>query len=141
MAKLRADKKNYKKAFNIHANSYDNWVSGSSCSRRLLLCYCIECGLKCLIMQENNIYRVNQANKELADVLNSHDLKALLGKVGQAGNYKFKQFPTEYGDFVPISKYHELCRYSISPRKDSYMSLQEFDSTLVQIKEWLREVV
>ena len=25
MAKLRADKKNYKKAFTIHANAYDNW--------------------------------------------------------------------------------------------------------------------
>lgn len=24
MAKLRADKKNYKKAFTIHANAYDN---------------------------------------------------------------------------------------------------------------------
>ena len=25
MAKLRADKRNYKKAFTVHANSYDNW--------------------------------------------------------------------------------------------------------------------
>lgn len=29
MAKLRADKRNYKKAFTVHANSYDNWNIGS----------------------------------------------------------------------------------------------------------------
>lgn len=28
MAKLRADKRNYKKAFTVHANSYDNWNIG-----------------------------------------------------------------------------------------------------------------
>ena len=46
MATLRADKKNYKKAFTTHANSYDKWSIGSDYSRRLLLCYCVECGLK-----------------------------------------------------------------------------------------------
>ena len=54
MAKLRADKRNYKKAFTVHANSYDNWNIGSPYSRRLLLCYCVECGLKCLIMENDN---------------------------------------------------------------------------------------
>ena len=55
MAKLRADKRNYKKAFTVHANSYDNWNIGSPYSRRLLLCYCVECGLKCLIMENDKI--------------------------------------------------------------------------------------
>lgn len=56
MAKLRADRKNYKKAFTTHADAYDKWNIGSPYSQRLLLCYCVECGLKCLIMQDNNIH-------------------------------------------------------------------------------------
>ena len=41
---LSANKRNYKKAFTTHANSYDKWNIGSDYSRRLLLCYCVECG-------------------------------------------------------------------------------------------------
>ena len=73
MAKLRADKRNYKKAFTVHANSYDNWNIGSPYSRRLLLCYCVECGLKCLIMENDNIYTISQADDETAKILGSHD--------------------------------------------------------------------
>ena len=71
MAKLRADKRNYKKAFTVHANSYDNWNIGSPYSRRLLLCYCVECGLKCLIMENDNIYTISQADDETAKILQS----------------------------------------------------------------------
>lgn len=141
MAALRADKKNYKKAFTTHANSYDKWNIGSDYSRRLLLCYCVECGLKCLIMQTDNINTVSQASDETLKVLHSHDFKALLNKVKQAGNYKFKQFPTEYGDSVGPSDYHQLCRYLIAPANQKITYLEEFDNTLIQIKEWLKEVV
>ena len=71
MAALRADKKNYKKAFTTHANSYDKWSIGSDYSRRLLLCYCVECGLKCLIMQTDNINTVSQSSDETLRVLHS----------------------------------------------------------------------
>lgn len=138
---LRADKRNYKKAFTTHANSYDNWDIGSHYSRRLLLCYCVECGLKCLIMQTDNINTVSQANEETAKVLHSHDFRTLLSKVKQAGNYKFKQFPTEYGENVGSSDYHQLCRYLIAPANQKSTYLEEFDNTLIQIKEWLKEVV
>ena len=141
MAKLRADKRNYKKAFTTHANSYDNWNIGSPNSQRLLLCYCVECGLKCLIMQNDNIYTISQANEDTAKALGSHDFRALLKKVNQAGNYKFKQFPTEYGDNVGPSDYRQLCRYSIAPADQKITYLEEFDNTLIQIKEWLKEVV
>ena len=107
MAKLRADKKNYKKAFTVHANSYDNWNIGSPYSRRLLLCYCVECGLKCLIMENDNIYTISQADDETAKILGSHDFRTLLKRVGQAGTYRFKSFPTEYGNTVGTADYHQ----------------------------------
>ena len=141
MAKLRADKKNYKKAFTTHANAYDKWNMGSLYSRRLILCYCVECGLKCLIMQNDNIHAIAQANEETTRILGSHDFRLLLKKVGQAGNYIFKQFPTEYGEMINPADYHQLCRYAISPAEQNTTYLEKFDNTLNDIKEWLKEVV
>ena len=139
MAKLRADRRNYKNAFKTHANAYDQWNIGSDNSRRLILCYCVECGLKCLIMENDSIYKLSQANEETKAVLGSHDFRMLLKKVNQSGNYIFKQFVTEYGETVIPSEYHQLCRYKIAPKEID--DLNEFDDTLVQIKEWLKEVI
>ena len=108
MAKLRADRRNYRKAFTTHANAYDNWNVGSDNSRRLLLCYCVECGLKCLIMINDRIFEVAQANEETKAVLGSHDFKILLKKVNQAGNYILNQFVSEYNETVIPSEYHQL---------------------------------
>lgn len=69
MAKIRADQKNYKKAFEKHLNSYLNGENVSDPSKRLLLAYCVECGLKYRIMEKNRIQRVSQANIELSEVL------------------------------------------------------------------------
>lgn len=139
MAKLRADKKNYKKAFTTHANAYEKWEIGSNNSQRLILCYCVECGLKYLIMQNDNIFTISQANEQTVKALGSHDFRVLLKKVGQVGNYTFKQFMTEYGENVIPTDYHQLCRYAISPK--NIADLNEFDDTLMQIKDWLKEVV
>ena len=92
-------------------------------------------------MQDNNIHKISQADDETVKVLGSHDFKVLLKKVNQAGNYTFKSFPTEYNDTVGTSDYHQLCRYSIAPANKQITYLTEFDSTLVQIKDWLKEVV
>ena len=114
---------------------------GSPYSRRLLLCYCVECGLKCLIMENDNIYTISQADDETAKILGSHDFRTLLKRVGQAGTYRFKSFPTEYGNTVGTADYHQLCRYLIAPAEQNITYLQEFDHTLAEIKEWLKEVV
>lgn len=139
MAKLRADRRNYKKAFTTHAHAYDNWNAGSDNSRRLLLCYCVECGLKCLIMLNDSIFELSQANEETKDALGSHDFRVLLKKVNQAGNYTLKQFITEFGETVIPSEYHQLCRYAIAPKDMN--DLDEFDHTLAEIKDWLKEVI
>ena len=105
------------------------------------MCYCVECGLKCLIMENDNIYTISQADDETAKILGSHDFRTLLKRVGQAGTYRFKSFPTEYGNTVGTADYHQLCRYLIAPAEQNITYLQEFDYTLAEIKEWLKEVV
>lgn len=141
MAQLRADRKNYKKAFTTHAHSFDNWNIGSINSRRLILCYCVECGLKCLIMKNDKIYKVSQANPDTEKVLKTHDFRVLLKKVGQAGRYTFRQFPTEYNETVRPEEYHQICRYAIAPAPQKEEYLEEFEKTLSEIKEWLKEEI
>lgn len=92
-------------------------------------------------MQTDNINTVSQANEETLKVLHSHDFKVLLNKVKQAGNYNFKPFATEYGETVGPISYHQLCRYLIAPANQNITYLEEFDNTLIQIKEWLKEVI
>lgn len=97
--------------------------------------------MKCLIMENDNIYTISQADDETAKILGSHDFRTLLKRVGQAGTYRFKSFPTEYGNTVGTADYHQLCRYLIAPAEQNITYLQEFDHTLAEIKEWLKEVV
>lgn len=141
MAKLRADRKNYKKAFTTHFQAYKSWREGCYNSRRLVLCYCVECGLKCLIMIENNIYQSSQADQETARALGTHDFKILLKAVKKAGIYQFRTFQSEYGDTVTPDNYHQLCRYCINIKENDGNPMDEFDIILDEIAEWLKEVI
>ena len=98
---LSANKRNYKKAFTTHANSYDKLNIGSDYSRRLLLCYCVECGLKCLIMQTDNINTVSQANEETAKVLHSHDFRTL-AKSNRPGTINSNNFLRNMGKTLDL---------------------------------------
>ncbi len=141
MAKTRADRKNYKRAFQKHAHSYDNWEKGSDISRRLLLCYCVECGLKCKIMQDNKIDRKSQADTDLEKVPGTHDFRSLLKAVKGAKVYEFKDFQTEYHEVVAAENFHQICRYCIEPDKGEMDSVNEFEKTLKGIAEWLKEEI
>ena len=90
-------------------------------------------------MINDSIFELAQANEETKATLGSHDFKVLLKKVNQAGNYILNQFVTEYNETVIPSEYHQLCRYAIAPRNMN--DLNEFDHTLTEIKEWLKEVI
>ena len=141
MAKIRANYKNYKNAFRKHVYTYENIQIGSEISKKLLLCYCVECGLKCLIMQNNKITMISQANEELQKVLYSHDFKILLKAVRKAGIYKFQKFQTEYGDSVTSENYHQMCRYCIESKDMEMDNINTFDSNLQEIASWLKEVI
>ena len=141
VGKLRADKKNYKKAFTTHLEACKNWNEGCRNSKRVLMCYCVECGLKYLIMDDNKICRVSQANEEIQKSLGSHDFKILLKEVKKAGVYRFKSFRTEFNDTVVADNYHQLCRYCIGVKDEDRQMVEEFDKELNKIAGWLSEVI
>lgn len=141
MARLRADKKNYKKAFHTHYQACKNWDAGCHNSRKLLMCYCVENGLKWLIMEENRLERISQADDRVTKVLGSHDFRMLLREVKKAGIYRFRDFQTEYGDCVTAENYHQMCRYCVGSKGQDMRPVEEYDKTLHAIAEWLLEVI
>lgn len=141
MPKIRADLKNYKRAFTKHAYTYDRWNDGSTISQRMILCYCVECGLKCLIMQDNCITKISQANEDIVAILGSHNLKNLLKEVGQAGNFKLVSFHTEFGEEVDPSQFHQFCRYCIEAKQSDLDKINNLEEELNSVKEWLKEVI
>lgn len=139
--KLRADQRNYKKAFQRHSDSYEKYTKASKSSRYLLLCYCVECGLKCLVMKSNRLYKVENANEEIQKILGTHDIRALLNEVKQAGKYSFFHINTEYGDVVSIAQYHQMCRYGINSEEKDREKEKENIKTLENIMNWLKEEI
>jgi len=142
MAGLRADQRNYKNAFHQHFHAYKNWLDkDSEISRRLLLVYCVECGLKYLVMRTLKIQKVDQAQEEIRQELGSHDFLKLLIRLKQAGPYNFRPFFTEYGAEVRPCTYHQICRYCIRPRAEDQERIKEYDKQLEDIAAWISEKV
>ncbi len=139
MARINANRKNYKGAYKKHAYTYEKLQDGSDITKRLILCYCVESGLKYLIMEDRRIVKISQADEEISKILGSHDFKVLLKALRRAGAYQFKDFQTEYGDTVNTENYHQLCRYCVNAKDMNYV--YEYDKTLNEIAEWLKEVV
>lgn len=140
MAQLRADQKNYKDAFNQHYDAYIKWNNtNSTTSKRMILAYCVECGLKCLVMKENRIQMVSQAQSDLQRELGEHDFVKLLIRLKQAGPYWFGPFRTEYNNIVEPYTYHQICRYSIRPRQKEKEQVEKYEHQLDTIAKWIRE--
>lgn len=139
---IRADRRDYKNAFIKHFHAYSNWQNvGSDISKRLILIYCVECGLKYLIMVNKRIFKVAEAQPDIKEELGSHDFRRLLRCLNQAGIYTFQTIETKHGDCIRPDTYHQLCRYSICPIEDHKVRILQNDAQLLKIVEWIREQV
>ena len=139
---LRADRRDYKNAFTKHLSAYSNWqATGSKNSKRLILAYCVECGLKCAVMKQEHLYQIDDAQDDVKAELGSHDLRKLLKRLKLAGEFSFPAIKTSHGESVDSGTYHQLCRYCI-PTESKYIgAIQQFDSTLEEIAKWIEEHV
>lgn len=142
MAALRADRKEYTDAFHKHQHAYLNWkATGSDSSKRLILAYCVECGLKSAIMQQQKIFCVSDAQEEVKNDLGSHDYRRLLKRLNQAAAFSFPVITTKYHQSVSPERFHELCRYCIPVQQDDSGKLQQFEQVLNDIMNWLKEQI
>ena len=137
---LRADQRDYKQAFTKHLHAYNNWGStGSDSSKRLILAYCVECGLKCAIMKQEHLNMVSEAQVPVSDALNSHDFRKMLKILKQVGVYTFPRIKTTYLQYVEPHNYHEFCRYCIKPENECMGAVRQYDEILEAIAKWIKE--
>lgn len=84
-------------------------------SGRLLLFYAVECGLKCLIMKDENLadydalrkYAANISRKEIA----GHNIKAMLINRNLEGKYILKDIRLAKGGKVSSNEFNQVWRY------------------------------
>lgn len=137
-----ADRCDYRNAYNKHFHAFSNWgATGSDTSRRLLLIYSVECGLKFMLMESMRIYRGSEAREDIEKLLYSHNIHRLLKELKLAGQYSFPLIHTVHGDCVGPDTYHQMCRYAIQPEERDKALVLHYDDQLEQILNWLKERV
>ncbi len=120
-------------AFHQHA------VAGkhdSAASRQLLRFYAVECGLKSVYLQRNNLRTTEQA-----EILWNHDLGNLAKELrlpaslaGQAPNFHLRRDHTCY----PVSQAHQAWRYGVAINPGDEQILRRW---LDQIHDWIRREI
>lgn len=139
---IEADQNDYRRGYRKHYQAYKFLSKNNDCSisRRLLLVYCVECGLKYRLLEK---WRQN-SSKAIQDEKNNniitHELEDLLKRLGQAGTFRFpKSIKTAHGDAINGRNFHEMCRYGIQCGCNSEDDLSRFVEELEKIAKWLEE--
>ena len=145
MQMIIADKRDYKKGYKKHFASYQR-LRSDNCdinSRRLLLIYSVECGLKYMLLdkwhEENPKTILEGTDEKRKDIIKSHNLEKILKELGQQGNFKFPQIKTVHRDVVVTETYHQLYRYSIRTQEDERSKEEGLEETLKSIAVWIEE--
>lgn len=142
---LLADKKDYRRGYKKHYQLYKrlNGENSDINSRRLLLLYSVECGLKYMLLNRwneetpKNIFNSNDDRKK--DILKSHNLEKMLKELGQQGNFKFPQLETVHKDLVVSETYHQLYRYCIRTQEKQQDKEKNIEETLNHVACWIEE--
>ena len=142
---LIADKRDYRRGYEKHYQSYKRLKSENADinSRRLLLVYSVECGLKYKLLdkwnEENpkNILDSNDSRKK--DILTSHNLEKILKELGQQGNFRFPQLATVHKNVVVAETYHQLYRYCIRTQEKQQDKEEKMEETLNNVACWIEE--
>ena len=142
---LIADKRDYRRGYEKHYQSYKRLKSENADmnSRRLLLVYSVECGLKYMLLdkwREENPRKIFESEDESKKrILKSHNLEKILKELGQMGNFKFPQLKTLHQDYAGSDAYHQLYRYCIKLPLEEQAKEKQLEETLNNIACWIEE--
>lgn len=143
MATIIAGKRDYKKGYHRNISAYKELTERNIYSKRLLLFYSIECGLKYLLLEKWGVIDVNQIEKdsERGKILFSHNLKGILKELGYQGMMKFPVLKTIHNNKVDAMEYHQIWRYGISITSDDSEKEKSIEQDLNSIADWILERV
>lgn len=138
---VTANKKEYKKGYNRNIVASRELAEKNIYSKRMLLLYSIECGLKYLLLDKWEIVDINQIEKDSdrGKLINSHNIKGILKELGYQGMIKFPILKTVHDEKVDVSTYHQVCRYGVSITKDDIEKEKNLEMILNQIANWIIE--
>ena len=140
-----ADKRDYRKGYKKHYELYKRLKNENSDvnSRRLLLIYSVECGLKYKLLvqwREENPRRILEGvDEKKKTILKSHNLEKILKELGQQGIFRFPQLESIHKDSVPTEAYHQLYRYCINLNERDRDKEEKLEETLKNVACWLGE--
>lgn len=142
---LIADKRDYRKGYEKHYQSYKR-LKGENAdiySRRLLLVYSVECGLKYKLLDKWNEQNPQKILAGIDDkkikILKSHNLEKILKELGQQGNFKFPRLKTVHRDIVDAESYHQFYRYCINAYEKQLDKEEKVEDALNDIACWIKE--
>lgn len=137
--RINVTRREFQDSYRSHYKHYKNSSEGSDKSRRLILFYAVECGLKGLIMksigkntyEELELYCSNNCKKELA----GHNIKAMLKEVNPRNEFVLKNITLKSGSSVQPAKFNELWRYGAAIENTE--EEEKAEKTLAKIAEWI----
>jgi len=142
---ILADKRDYLCGYRKHYSAYKSLHNANDAivSKRLLLAYCVECGLKYLLIDRWRITNlkllINNNEDNRSTIIKSHNLEKMLKELGQTGTFKFPQIVTNHNDNITSENFHQLCRYGIKVIEKDRSKEETYEEELKKIAEWIAE--
>ncbi|MCI8514685.1 MAG: hypothetical protein HFI93_08720 [Lachnospiraceae bacterium] len=136
--KINITRREFQDSYRRHYKLYRE-TTGSEKSRRLLLFYSVECGLKSLLMKDlgKNTYEefVKCCGKEKRE-LTGHNISEMMKELNPQREYCLKNITLKRGGSVPPKQFNELWRYGAASADGE--AEEKAEKTLVKIAEWIR---
>ncbi len=143
---LRANQSEFKKAYRNGFTSYNELAQKTETdkSRKMLLFYSVECGLKYIFMKNKGCRSFEDCERLLSKkefaTLTSHDIRSLLKFLGVEPAYPLpNNILTVHDQAAECKCYHEICRYNIGVAEVA--KFNEFELVLKRIAIWIRDEI
>lgn len=139
--KLNVTRKEFQESYKRHFQLYKR-TQGNDKTRRLILFYSVECGLKSLLMKNtgNNTYEELEeyCKKSQKKELAGHNIKAMLKELNPNSEYTLKNIKLKRGDrIVRPEAFNQLWRYGVAVADEE--DEKRAEEILEKIAEWIHE--
>lgn len=140
MGQLNATRREYWQSYEKHYDLYQKTEKAASPkSRRLLLFYSVECGLKSLILKnigKNTFQDLKKYSENKNNKLHGHDVKAMTEELGIVKKYTLKRIRLKNsGGYALPEQYNQLWRYGVGVEDEREEDREE--KTLQKLAEYI----
>lgn len=135
--RINVKRREFQDSYRRHYKLYRE-TAGSGKTRRLILFYSVECGLKSLLMKDLG----KDTYEEFAECcvgekseLKGHNISAMIKELNPQSDYCLKSISLERGGRVLPKQFNELWRYGAACADGEE---EKAERTLEKIAEWIR---